>query len=70
MPQMPYSRWSWLPIESAPKDGTTVLVWAGNEAHLAFYIPEQGVWMHKDCEFVLTAERAEPSHWMAVPPPP
>jgi hypothetical protein len=70
MPKMRSSRCKWLSIESAPKDGTTVLVWAGKEAHLAFYIPERGVWMQKDYEFVLTSPRGPPSHWMALPPPP
>jgi hypothetical protein len=69
-PQGGCSRPGWLPIDSAPKDGRPVLVWSGGEVHVAVYIPEATVWMQRDGEFVLTAGRGLPTHWMPVPPPP
>jgi hypothetical protein len=63
------ARKTWLPIDTAPRDGSQVLVWAGDEMHLAFYVPERSVWMQKDGEFVLISDRS-PTHWMRLPAPP
>ena len=63
----------WLPIESAPRDGTLIAV---------------GVWVYDDCKrriprwssWVIEADGGEfgcdgewgdePTHWMPLPPPP
>ena len=61
---------SWMPIDSAPKDGTTVLVWSGGDMHLAFYVADQNVWMQKDYELLLVGCKGPPSHWMPLPASP
>lgn len=57
----------WRPIESAPRDGSAVL--------LFHHMPGRGdyVWLDKwdgQDRAWMTAPRAAPTHWMPVPPPP
>jgi hypothetical protein len=73
----------WQPIETAPKDGTAILVWNGLNS--GFYTREQDMgvalwrkqafpgndrmrWCAKDCCDGVTTY--EPTHWMPLPDPP
>lgn len=68
----------WQPIETAPKDGTHVLVWAANLLHglspmaVAEYSEHEIEWWHvHDGKFGPYPMRgASPTHWMPLPEPP
>lgn len=53
----------WQQIESAPKDGTEILVWDGFNRMVSSFIEPAG-WV----SWSLCAE--EPTHWMPLPVPP
>lgn len=75
----------WQPIETAPKNKTTILVWNG-DVHFAYY--EQTKYTHFTGWFVLNngdyydggygrdykmgedADLPLPTHWMPLPAPP
>ena len=67
---------NWQPIETAPKDGTEVLVfwpyWS-RKPFIAFYSGDVGGWDGERClsptHCEAYAERA-PTHWMPLPEPP
>lgn len=72
---------TWQPIETAPKDGTTILVFKRTEPcwsviGLAFWISEHGItgWMSygipQHSEEPNTLGLAHPTHWMPLPLPP
>lgn len=54
----------WQPIESAPKDGTTVLVWS--PTHGAFVAWNKGHGWHTEPGVYVR----RPTHWMPIPEPP
>ncbi len=58
----------WQPIETAPKDGTAILVWDGVSVRVVTYMHDdehgEAVWFPDGMPFV----RA--SHWMPLPAPP
>ena len=68
----------WLPIESAPRDGTRILVWVDKRSHLVywsdnapfeFFEVDKG-WVLHDCEdghYSKSLEEDEPTHWMPLP---
>ena len=53
----------WQPIETAPKDGSDILVWDGDSVSLANWFG--GEWWVLG-EFTLD----NVTHWMPLPPPP
>jgi hypothetical protein len=62
----------WRPIETAPKDGTRVLLYQVDSP-----IGAHKIWIQycnaKWGEYWLSSDeslRMEPSHWMPLPPPP
>lgn len=55
----------WLPIESAPKDGGTVLLWADPEVFIASKRADDGTWWDGDWDWRIPA-----THWMPLPEPP
>ena len=67
----------WLPISSAPKDGTTILAyfpkqtgfWARKDIAPVFWNKQFGHedWGDVDTWFMV---KTQPSHWMPLPPPP
>jgi hypothetical protein len=61
---------NWQPIETAPKDGAEVLLWArdGNCGEDGFFIAR---WSQRDKRFEsdLCAEFHEPTHWALLTPP-
>jgi hypothetical protein len=62
----------WLPIETAPKDGTRVLVWCGQHK-----IPRVAMWSEIRKNWIYGISRdnystqylyAHPTHWADLPP--
>jgi hypothetical protein len=53
----------WLSIESAPKDGTEILVWDGE----TWYVVD---WEIDNWFDGLDSLPRNPTHWMRLPPPP
>ncbi|MFG6599345.1 MULTISPECIES: Lar family restriction alleviation protein [unclassified Sulfitobacter] len=55
----------WQPIETAPKDGTRILLWLDPQS---IVVPAEwrGRWMGDDYPLNMTT----PTHWMPQPPPP
>ena len=54
----------WQPIETAPKDGTRVLIFSVDEVVVAHY--EGDMW----CENEYDNLWHNPTHWMPLPEPP
>jgi hypothetical protein len=61
----------WQPIETAPKDGTAVLLWLSGDAAffdwmvVGSYDGDDAGWNDG-----ITMFRLEPTHWMPLPRPP
>ena len=55
----------WQPIETAPKDGTDVLVWCGGAMFIACM--EVGRWFFDRTDYSV---KPLPTHWMPLPPAP
>lgn len=56
----------WMPIETAPKDGTSIML--GNPGWL---IPTVGSWRHYGhAPAGWTGGGSNPTHWQPLPPPP
>ncbi len=70
---VPHEPGVWLPIETAPKDGTRILVWIpGDGSHIAAFDPDlekhaASGWEVFDYDESLTCK---PSHWTPLPEPP
>ncbi len=68
----------WMPIETAPKDGTLIVLGARNGVWLGKYLPLYGSgykpenpWSSMLLNHDHMAERyTRPTHWMPLPPPP
>jgi hypothetical protein len=58
---------NWLPIESAPRDGTEIAVYAPARHGLQSMV-SKCAW-HPDAGFCID-ELREPTHWQPLPPPP
>ncbi len=69
---------SWQPIETAPRDGTRVLLWwDGDFAPVAHWEPDGWAyhmtmnWMaDRGCVIADALLGYEPTHWMPLPEPP
>jgi len=68
---------NWQKIETAPKDGTLILMWNGDEQQVcSWYCPgvltERYFWAHGDIldDYNSKQELYGPTHWMPLPPPP
>ncbi len=64
----------WQPIETAPKDGTNVLVIVVEhpESHCVLR-HQDGQWLNDEFFDVISGEQViwyEPTHWMPLPDPP
>lgn len=66
---------SWLPIETAPKDGTRVILWDGEEVRTGGCRWES--WYNEWVEAVVpvgyengVSAVDNPTHWMPLPEPP
>jgi hypothetical protein len=66
----------WQPIETAPKDGTSVWVFCGGEqAAMRWLVIDGtsglGLWVYSDGLLSdVDPEPEEPTHWMPLPKPP
>ena len=66
----------WMTIDSAPKDGTRVLVWSPGleQVFLAEWteiFDDAGQWMPEYAEVPMLDEPEDhPTHWMPLPPAP
>ena len=56
----------WQPIETAPKDGTRVLLWIEPVKIAMPFAWQDGRWMGDDYPLNM----AWPTHWMPLPEPP
>lgn len=59
----------WQPIETAPKDGSYVLVWAESGHEFARWFRAGECWIRAEDMQNLWGEDA-PTHWMPLPAPP
>lgn len=69
----------WQPIETAPKDGTEVLLWLGfpfSRIEYAKWYQGWGLWIDaedpepEDSDEVRGTGELVPTHWMPLPEPP
>ena len=58
----------WQPIETAPRDGTPILLWAGSLDWRDLGVPSIG-WMSNTMNVwcMKSADAHEPTHWMPLP---
>lgn len=67
---LPQSSGGWHPIETAPKDGTIILVWNGRwflfAEYATFANPEQSGWYEADAP---VGGKLTPTHWQPLIPP-
>ena len=57
---------NWQPIETAPEDGTIVIIYEEGKAVSAFYDSSTKQWV----ETMDYYEVPDPTHWMPLPEPP
>ncbi len=64
----------WMPIETAPKDGTRILVYVCDSGRVteAWFCEDTGLWPHDDpySEEYEPCNVGLPTHWQPLPPPP
>jgi hypothetical protein len=52
----------WRPIETAPKDGTAILLWSGIVTRVGWWLEEDGIWLVGAGSILRS-----PTHWMPLP---
>lgn len=63
---------AWMPIETAPRDGSEVWAFNGEQARMKFISgSEWALWVYSD-ELLsdVDPEPEQPTHWMPLPPAP
>jgi len=65
----------WRPIETAPKDGTRLLLWWGSEVHIGRCVGagmsrDGGDWWRSESHQVFKVAGGRPTHWMPLPAAP
>lgn len=61
----------WQPIETAPQDGTFVLVWNSHGVNEVYFDEDEDCWCHDiDSGAIFTLRGSHPTEWMPLPPPP
>jgi hypothetical protein len=69
-------RADWRPIETAPRDGTHILVWVHDDSPLRRYLGEHqsgcsiAAWTDHNGGGWAMNRFGEPTHWMPLPTPP
>lgn len=58
----------WQPIETAPKDGTWILIWLDWIGHPMSSAFDNGSW--QNLPWVANSKLYNPTHWMPLPKPP
>lgn len=61
---------AWMPIETAPRDGTPVLLGFPGHFHAMHGHCEDGFWGQLDSDFGFEHMPTQPTHWMHLPAPP
>ena len=73
-PQVPVDeREAWLPIETAPKDGTRLILWWGGKPVLAGWLDNsqrKHPWAGWQTPSLTPRPQGEPTHYMPLPPAP
>lgn len=62
----------WLPIETAPKDGTRVILSWGGKSINGFYLDNRSTsapWAGWRVESMVPCPAGKPTHWQPFPPP-
>jgi len=59
----------WQPIETAPRDGTEILVYTTVDGVVSSNF-RYGCWQKISIMFGTNVKRNEPTHWMKLPNPP
>ena len=67
---MPDKLMQWMPIDTAPKDGSKVLIHQAGSVVIARFVESLGVWRTDDHDDYAMFFECDPSHWMALPDPP
>jgi hypothetical protein len=64
--------WPWESIETAPKNGSSVLTHDGKDVFQARWCEEFGDWLYplSDMTGNSIGGRSNPTHWMPLPEPP
>jgi len=62
----------WRTIDSAPKDGTEILLWGMCERDGSYYAADTNLgWWYEDMWHTRQIDEGiDPTHWMPLPPPP
>lgn len=61
----------WMPIETAPKDGTRILTYSPRAAKLGFSTIRINLWNKSmGCWWHTNTNHWPPTHWMPLPAPP
>ena len=61
----------WMPIDTAPKDGSAVLVWDGYNQTTAIWCAEFTGWeLAVPSDGYIDSNCISPTHWMPLPEPP
>lgn len=58
---------TWQPIESAPRDGTVILITDGEVVQSGYYESAAGIWRSEAEQCLLWAA---PTYWQPLPEPP
>ena len=62
-------RSAWQPIETAPRDGTKILAWDGDEPQIVWWC-DGGRWISDYLQEYHPGEREYPTYWQPLPSPP
>jgi hypothetical protein len=62
-------RSAWQPIETAPRDGSQILAWDGDELLIAWWC-DGGRWISDNLQQYHPGEYENPTHWQPLPSPP
>jgi hypothetical protein len=60
----------WQTIETAPKDGSDILIVRLNRVRVGFWRPKEGRWGFYGAGGVWAEKNNPPTHWMPLPEPP
>jgi len=62
----------WRTIDSAPRDGTWIIIWDGTSVHQASYSERWHGWFdtYGLYEDPWEGNKSHPTHWMPLPAPP
>lgn len=56
---------TWQPINTAPKDGTEILIWDGKHIDIGHWFSSTQTWYGR-----LAEDRVIATHWLPTPEPP